>query len=445
MKITRLRANGVNGILNFDITFNPNLNFLIGINGSGKTTVLKIIVGLMTPSYQILKDVSFKYIKLECVDDKTQIEITAKKDDNTLFLELKINNEVTASNKILVPNKEVLDEYDREIFDHKFLHRYEVVRAIKNIKTPVFLGLDRRIFLKNSPTMQEMNRFDYLNSKQQKTLKNPIDISILEIQELVNNYVLEMAQQQPQLTEDFKSEILNNSISYIDTSWDKVTMLPIDSKVLKEKKESLELALQNLAIGNFRERINIFFEKFNGLNNELKAYAENKMKYRNNLEKYSSLLSQMIANNSQLERIDKRIDLSRDYQKKIAQLREPIDRLNLILSHFFAESRKKIEIQPNGEFEITLEDGSKSTLFELSSGEKQILIMITHLIFYQDRRSPGVFIIDEPELSLHLGWQEIFVNSIKDASPNTQFILATHAPTIIGGLENEQFCIDIKK
>ena len=69
--------------------------------------------------------------------------------------------------------------------------------------------------------------------------------------------------------------------------------------------------------------------------------------------------------------------------------------------------------------------------------------MITHLIFYEDRTSPGIFIVDEPELSLHLGWQEIFVSSIREASPNTQFILATHSPTIIGGVENEKFCIDV--
>ncbi len=69
--------------------------------------------------------------------------------------------------------------------------------------------------------------------------------------------------------------------------------------------------------------------------------------------------------------------------------------------------------------------------------------MIAHLIFYEDRQQPGVFIIDEPELSLHLAWQEIFVESIQKASPKTQFILATHSPAIIATVENEQFCEDL--
>jgi len=52
--------------------------------------------------------------------------------------------------------------------------------------------------------------------------------------------------------------------------------------------------------------------------------------------------------------------------------------------------------------------------------------MIAHLIFEEAQKSSGIFIIDEPELSLHIAWQEIFVHSIMQASPNTQFILATN-------------------
>lgn len=66
--------------------------------------------------------------------------------------------------------------------------------------------------------------------------------------------------------------------------------------------------------------------------------------------------------------------------------------------------------------------------------------MLAQLIFGKKRQ---IFIIDEPELSLHLGWQEIFVKTIIDASPDTQFILATHSPTIVGRIENEKFCIDL--
>ena len=94
---------------------------------------------------------------------------------------------------------------------------------------------------------------------------------------------------------------------------------------------------------------------------------------------------------------------------------------------------------------LKLKNNKEANVFELSSGEKQIIIMIAHLIFEEDQKPSGVFIIDEPELSLHIAWQEIFVDSITEASPKTQFILATHSPSIISKVKREQFCQDLNK
>jgi predicted ATP-binding protein involved in virulence len=46
-------------------------------------------------------------------------------------------------------------------------------------------------------------------------------------------------------------------------------------------------------------------------------------------------------------------------------------------------------------------------------------------------RGENILLIDEPELSLHLKWQRQFVPAIREASPSTQMILATHSPEII--------------
>ena len=65
----------------------------------------------------------------------------------------------------------------------------------------------------------------------------------------------------------------------------------------------------------------------------------------------------------------------------------------------------------------------------LSSGEKQIAILFTYLAF-----SPGkIFVIDEPELSLHPRWQDEFLNAVQEVMPaETQLIIATHSPAIVG-------------
>lgn len=455
MKVKKLIASEVNGILNFNIDFKEDLNFLIGINGSGKTTALKLLLGLITPSYKFLNKIEFKRASLECINDNgQQINILAeRKESDFLELELKIDNISKVKNKVpLFDNDNKYMDDDEEMVINRKFENFKVVRAIQNLKTPVFLGLDRRILHRKifeDPRMDyERRKFHAIRMGRRKHTNNdPMDISIIEIQELVNDYVREIAKKQPQLTEEFKSEILNNSIKYYEDEGRGVNLKGIEEEKLHQKRESLEEALKNLAIGDFKQRINKFFEEFIKLNREIRDFSPkvNKLESKKDVDKFSRLFSQMMLNSMQLSRIDEIIELSQEYQKKIADLREPINRLNGILYDFFEESQKKIEVQPNGEFEITLQNGEIATPFELSSGEKQILIMITHLIFYEDRTSPGIFIIDEPELSLHLGWQEIFVNAIREASPNTQFILATHSPTIIGGIENEQYCVDVKQ
>ena len=72
MKLISLIAEEVHGYLKFNIYFNEQLTFLSGINGSGKTTALKLIIGLVQPSFQFLNDIRYKFAELTFLDDKTQ-------------------------------------------------------------------------------------------------------------------------------------------------------------------------------------------------------------------------------------------------------------------------------------------------------------------------------------------------------------------------------------
>ena len=66
---------------------------------------------------------------------------------------------------------------------------------------------------------------------------------------------------------------------------------------------------------------------------------------------------------------------------------------------------------------------------DLSSGEKQIVILLAETLL-QDKKV-SVFIADEPELSLHLKWQELLTTSIRSLNPNAQILFATHSPDIV--------------
>lgn len=61
-----------------------------------------------------------------------------------------------------------------------------------------------------------------------------------------------------------------------------------------------------------------------------------------------------------------------------------------------------------------------------------MLVFFANLIFGVKDTSSGIFVVDEPELSLHLSWQKVFVKKALEVNSNVQLIFATHAPEIIG-------------
>ena len=62
----------------------------------------------------------------------------------------------------------------------------------------------------------------------------------------------------------------------------------------------------------------------------------------------------------------------------------------------------------------------------LSAGEKQMLSFLAYNTFYKNT----LFIIDEPELSLHVDWQRILLPTLMKQGTSNQFIVATHSPFI---------------
>lgn len=92
----------------------------------------------------------------------------------------------------------------------------------------------------------------------------------------------------------------------------------------------------------------------------------------------------------------------------------------------------------NGYFEVVFidKDGSKFTLFDLSHGEKLILMFVIE--FFKNRWENSVILIDEPELGLHIDWQMKLIPTLEKLGKNNQFIIATHSEEIIYIFEDDE-------
>jgi len=94
--------------------------------------------------------------------------------------------------------------------------------------------------------------------------------------------------------------------------------------------------------------------------------------------------------------------------------------------------RKFLHIDANNGLVVTRRlDGSTVLLTSLSSGEQHEIILMFDLLF--NVRSGSVVMIDEPEISLHIGWQKKFIADVLRISAlvGFQFVVATHSPQII--------------
>lgn len=65
----------------------------------------------------------------------------------------------------------------------------------------------------------------------------------------------------------------------------------------------------------------------------------------------------------------------------------------------------------------------------LSNGEKQMLSIL--LVVYLQNGMPSLLFMDEPEVSLHIDWQQRLISTIRTLNPHVQIILTTHSPAII--------------
>lgn len=77
----------------------------------------------------------------------------------------------------------------------------------------------------------------------------------------------------------------------------------------------------------------------------------------------------------------------------------------------------------------------------LSSGEQHQLVLFYQLLF--DIKPNSLILIDEPEISLHVTWQESFLEDIERASKvgGYDVLIATHSPDIVG--EKEEWMVGL--
>jgi len=123
-----------------------------------------------------------------------------------------------------------------------------------------------------------------------------------------------------------------------------------------------------------------------------------------------------------------------DDQLKASEVSAPKKQFQDLIDELFVDTGKLIDRKSN---EIQFLQGSETlTPYQLSSGEKQMLVILLTVLV--ENREHCALLMDEPEISLHIDWQQRLISIIRDLNPNVQIILSTHSPALImdGWLSN---------
>lgn len=99
-----------------------------------------------------------------------------------------------------------------------------------------------------------------------------------------------------------------------------------------------------------------------------------------------------------------------------------------LIDEAFEKSHKKIIRNSDNEMSFMLANGFILNFDQMSAGEQELIKLYARAI------GLGVndaYILDEPETSLHIDWQEDLIENLMQLAPNAQYIISTHSPAMI--------------
>ena len=406
--IRSLIVKGLFGRFNYNVELkSEGTTIITGPNGFGKSTLLKIIYSISSLSIQYFFDIQYDVIKL--VFDNYSVEIKRE------------NDHIYINDLDITPLKRLTNEY------YMYKRRRSYIRYTPNgyidIRTGKHVGN-----IEVLPNMLHDDQFweeycSYGHNKKTETLYNEFKEIMLKIECSCGKVKLISEQR---LIEE---SVIDDDI--------------VTSDVVNELPKSL------------KRKISTILDEYSKVSNDLdssypsrlfatKVGLENKSEYESlldktnrkftNLAKYNLVTMGKIAKTGYTKEYSKALKIYfEDFGKKYQVFEDLVGKLDLFTRIINSRLQFK-EMQVDKEYGFRIFDEKSKVpieLSKLSSGEKQEIVLFYDLIF--DAEKDVLLLIDEPEISLHISWQKMFMDDLLDVSKETgiQSIIATHSPQIV--------------
>lgn len=409
-KITKLW-----GYRDIDLTFNRDVNILIGPNGSGKTTILSLLHSILSADLRSILNVNFdraeiklkefegksvKTVKVDAANGKLSVG-QKKFEINTIPIS---DRRSSASHMAREKGNMISGSTIRWAFRERIVPQ-ELYKELTALVPIVWLPVSRRL-----PVTEE--------EEEPYTRTGPLESVDLRLRELLENLSRYHSRLNTQLSErykEFEHQVL--SVMLYSKEHDQLSSIPSSAPTEAEKDQLLRaFKAAGLLNRQMQKRIN---EHFAAAEEALKRIRESK---NIGLDLEDFLVLPLIRRTKSMVEYAGRLEKDRE------QIFAPLRRYEETVNSFLND--KSVEVDEGGKLKIESSSPSGLNSYLLSSGEKQILILLTQALLRVD--NPVVYIADEPELSLHVSWQEKLLESLVKLGGQMQVIVATHSPDIVG-------------
>jgi len=418
-----------------------NVNILYGPNGLGKTTVLSMIDALFNLRYKVFDEIPFSEFILN-LDNGVSLELRKKvlSDKFTDIYERRFRGGIHSDLQLSLNDGKSSATVDFIKVSPSANH---VPNWFRQVKPDVWLDIRTRARYSTEELVARYPRLSHLHKGAvNQEERNKVE-AIRKYLQLNKTYFIDTQRLRTSLPHD--TETGGDGAANESRSTPSVEMCS-EKLINKIRQVALEYATISQTLERtFPQRLIKHVSRYKRVPNLLEKL--------NNLEGYRKELLELGLSEPESVRVDPLKSVSKKFTHVLSlYLEDAVLKLNVykelhkkmrlfveLVGKRFAAKEMKVSVLSGIQF---FSSGSLIPLAKLSSGEQHELIMIYNLLF--EIPSGTRVLIDEPEISLHVCWQEEFLKDLRAIGSlvGHSFIVATHSPSIIN--ENWEYATELK-